>query len=203
MGFDLVTTEDTADWTEFFRCSPRRRCALGFGYSSHADERTARPQRTRRVARVLGASTAGGSQRRVRPTKRPGSSRSDPEYVEHRRARHRTSHTRNGAEPIALKTCRSATWASRTTWRPSYFQMPPRSTQRSTQRSTTTRRTHSEPGAVIASIDDLGQQVPLPAARWYLGPKSCTVRWTLLHLIEETDVTLDTPTSFARHSAEP
>jgi uncharacterized damage-inducible protein DinB len=39
---------------------------------------------------------------------------------------------------------------------------------------------------VIASIDDLGRRVPLPEAPWYPDPEGCTVRWILLHLIEET-----------------
>jgi uncharacterized damage-inducible protein DinB len=40
--------------------------------------------------------------------------------------------------------------------------------------------------ATIAGIDDLGQRVPLPAAPWFPDPERCTVRWVLLHLIEET-----------------
>jgi uncharacterized damage-inducible protein DinB len=40
--------------------------------------------------------------------------------------------------------------------------------------------------AVVARIDDLGQSVPLPVAPWYPDPEGCTVRWVLLHLIEET-----------------
>jgi uncharacterized damage-inducible protein DinB len=41
-------------------------------------------------------------------------------------------------------------------------------------------------GAVIDGIDDLGLRIPLPAAPWYPDPEGCTVRWILLHLIEET-----------------
>jgi uncharacterized damage-inducible protein DinB len=40
--------------------------------------------------------------------------------------------------------------------------------------------------AVIESVDDLGRAVPLPEAPWYPDPEGCTVRWILLHLIEET-----------------
>ena len=40
--------------------------------------------------------------------------------------------------------------------------------------------------ATIASIDDLGRRVPLPAAPWFPDPERCTVRWILSHLIEET-----------------
>ena len=40
--------------------------------------------------------------------------------------------------------------------------------------------------ATIAGIDDLGRRVPLPAAPWFPDPERCTVRWVLLHLIEET-----------------
>ncbi len=40
--------------------------------------------------------------------------------------------------------------------------------------------------AVVAGIDDLGRRIPLPAAPWYPDPEACTVRWILLHLIEET-----------------
>ncbi len=40
--------------------------------------------------------------------------------------------------------------------------------------------------AVVAGIDNLGRRVPLPEAPWYPDPEGCTVRWILLHLIEET-----------------
>lgn len=40
--------------------------------------------------------------------------------------------------------------------------------------------------AVIATIDDLGQRVPLPEAPWFPDPVGCTVRWVLFHLLEET-----------------
>jgi uncharacterized damage-inducible protein DinB len=40
--------------------------------------------------------------------------------------------------------------------------------------------------ALVAGIDDLGRPVPLPPAPWYPDPEGCTVRWVLLHLIEET-----------------
>lgn len=44
----------------------------------------------------------------------------------------------------------------------------------------TARRTD----VVIGDVDDLGREVPLPTAAWF--PRGCTVRWVLLHLIEET-----------------
>jgi uncharacterized damage-inducible protein DinB len=40
--------------------------------------------------------------------------------------------------------------------------------------------------AVIAEIDDLGRRVPLPQQPWFPDPEGCTVRWILLHLMEET-----------------
>jgi uncharacterized damage-inducible protein DinB len=40
--------------------------------------------------------------------------------------------------------------------------------------------------AVINEIDDLGRRVRLPEAPWFPDPENCTVRWILLHLIEET-----------------
>lgn len=40
--------------------------------------------------------------------------------------------------------------------------------------------------AVVGGIEDLGRRIPLPAAPWYPDPENCTVRWILLHLIEET-----------------
>jgi uncharacterized damage-inducible protein DinB len=40
--------------------------------------------------------------------------------------------------------------------------------------------------AVVQGVDDLGRSVPLPDAPWYPGTEGCTVRWVLLHLIEET-----------------
>jgi uncharacterized damage-inducible protein DinB len=40
--------------------------------------------------------------------------------------------------------------------------------------------------AVLGGIDDLGRRVPLPEAPWFPDPEGCTVRWILLHLIEET-----------------
>ena len=38
----------------------------------------------------------------------------------------------------------------------------------------------------IGTVDDLGRPVILPAAPWLPDPGGCTVRWVLLHLIEET-----------------
>jgi uncharacterized damage-inducible protein DinB len=38
--------------------------------------------------------------------------------------------------------------------------------------------------AVMGGVDDLDRRVALPPAPWH--PESCTVRWVLLHLIEET-----------------
>ena len=49
------------------------------------------------------------------------------------------------------------------------------------------REAARETDAVIADIDDLGRPVPIPDAPWF--PKdieSWSVRWVLLHLIEET-----------------
>ena len=39
---------------------------------------------------------------------------------------------------------------------------------------------------VMGGVDDLGRLVPLPAEPWFPDPENCTVRWILLHLIEET-----------------
>jgi hypothetical protein len=39
---------------------------------------------------------------------------------------------------------------------------------------------------VIESVNDLGRRVSLPEAPWYPDTEGCTVRWILLHLIEET-----------------
>jgi hypothetical protein len=39
---------------------------------------------------------------------------------------------------------------------------------------------------VIGAIDDLGHRVPLPREPWFPDPENCTVRWIVLHLIEET-----------------
>jgi uncharacterized damage-inducible protein DinB len=41
-------------------------------------------------------------------------------------------------------------------------------------------------GFVVQSVDDLGRHVPLPQAPWFPDPEGCTVRWILLHLLEET-----------------
>jgi uncharacterized damage-inducible protein DinB len=38
----------------------------------------------------------------------------------------------------------------------------------------------------VSAVDDLNRAVPLPAAPWHPDPDGCTVRWVLLHLIEET-----------------
>jgi uncharacterized damage-inducible protein DinB len=46
--------------------------------------------------------------------------------------------------------------------------------------------TSARTDAVIGQIDDLGRRVPLPEAPWFPDPEDCTVRWILLHLIEET-----------------
>ena len=47
-------------------------------------------------------------------------------------------------------------------------------------------RVAADTDSLIRGIDDLGSRVPLPAAPWYPDPEGCTVRWVLLHLIEET-----------------
>jgi uncharacterized damage-inducible protein DinB len=39
---------------------------------------------------------------------------------------------------------------------------------------------------VVKGVGDLGRRVPLPEAPWFPDPEDCTVRWILLHLIEET-----------------
>jgi uncharacterized damage-inducible protein DinB len=39
---------------------------------------------------------------------------------------------------------------------------------------------------VVRALTDLGRSVPLPPAPWLPDPGGCTVRWVLLHLIEET-----------------
>ncbi len=44
----------------------------------------------------------------------------------------------------------------------------------------------AETDRVIGAVDDLSRAVPLPAAPWLPDPDGCTVRWVLLHLIEET-----------------
>jgi hypothetical protein len=42
-----------------------------------------------------------------------------------------------------------------------------------------------ETDRIAGSIEDLGRPVPLPAAPWFPA-EGCTVRWVMLHLIEET-----------------
>jgi len=45
----------------------------------------------------------------------------------------------------------------------------------------------AETEAIIATIDDLGQAVPVPDAPWFPDDVDAwSVRWVLLHLIEET-----------------
>lgn len=39
---------------------------------------------------------------------------------------------------------------------------------------------------VVMGLDDLSRRVPLPDAPWFPDPVGCTVRWILLHLVEET-----------------
>jgi uncharacterized damage-inducible protein DinB len=39
---------------------------------------------------------------------------------------------------------------------------------------------------VVEGVDDLGRRVPLPDAPWFPDREGCTVRWILLHLVEET-----------------
>jgi len=40
--------------------------------------------------------------------------------------------------------------------------------------------------AAFGAVDDLDRRVPLPPEPWYPDPERCTVRYMLLHLIEET-----------------
>jgi len=40
--------------------------------------------------------------------------------------------------------------------------------------------------SLIGGVDDLGRRVAPPAEHWFPDPEACTVRWILLHLIEET-----------------
>jgi uncharacterized damage-inducible protein DinB len=44
--------------------------------------------------------------------------------------------------------------------------------------------THTD--AVVRGVGDLGRRVQLPEAPWFPDPEGCTVRWILLHLVEET-----------------
>jgi uncharacterized damage-inducible protein DinB len=46
------------------------------------------------------------------------------------------------------------------------------------------RQTAAHTDAAVRAVEDLGRPVPLPAAAWF--PEGCTVRWVVLHLIEET-----------------
>lgn len=46
------------------------------------------------------------------------------------------------------------------------------------------RGTATHTDAVVSRVDDLGRAVPLPDGAWF--PPGCTVRWVMLHLIEET-----------------
>lgn len=40
--------------------------------------------------------------------------------------------------------------------------------------------------AAMEGVDDLARRVPLPAQPWFPDPENCTVRWILLHLVQET-----------------
>ena len=62
----------------------------------------------------------------------------------------------------------------------------------------------SETDAVVAKIADLGQAVPVPkGVPWFPDDVDAwSVRWVLLHLIEETPVTRGTLTSSANRSTE-
>jgi uncharacterized damage-inducible protein DinB len=44
----------------------------------------------------------------------------------------------------------------------------------------------AETDRVVEGIDDLGRRVELTPAPWLPDPEGCTVRWVLLHLVEET-----------------
>jgi uncharacterized damage-inducible protein DinB len=48
------------------------------------------------------------------------------------------------------------------------------------------RSAAAETDRAVQAIADLGRPVPLPPAPWLPDPGGCTVRWVLLHLIEET-----------------
>ena len=39
---------------------------------------------------------------------------------------------------------------------------------------------------VVGDMDDLGRRVELTPAPWLPDPEGCTVRWVILHLVEET-----------------
>ncbi len=39
---------------------------------------------------------------------------------------------------------------------------------------------------LVGDIDDLGRRVELTPAPWLPDPEGCTVRWVILHLVEET-----------------
>lgn len=57
---------------------------------------------------------------------------------------------------------------------------------RSNRRLAARQRVGERTAAVGGGIDDLARRVPLPSAPWYPDPERCTVRWVLLHLVEET-----------------
>jgi len=40
--------------------------------------------------------------------------------------------------------------------------------------------------SLIGGIDNLDRRVALPSEPWFPDPEACTLRWILLHLIEET-----------------
>jgi uncharacterized damage-inducible protein DinB len=44
----------------------------------------------------------------------------------------------------------------------------------------------AETDLVVGGIDDLDRRVELTPAPWLPDPEGCTVRWVLLHLVEET-----------------
>ena len=44
----------------------------------------------------------------------------------------------------------------------------------------------AETDRVVGGIDDLDRRVELAPAPWHPDPEGCTVRWVLLHLVEET-----------------
>lgn len=48
------------------------------------------------------------------------------------------------------------------------------------------RRASARTDDALRAVDDLGRRVPLPDEPWFPDPEACTVRWILLHLIEET-----------------
>ena len=151
------------------------------GNCEHADERTSDPERARWPARVLEHqrqavrnATYGlrEDQARFQPT--PSA------LTLGGLVKHLTQGERDWSDHIAGAPSRGGSFEDYMAG----FALSERETLTDVLEQYQEASTHTD--SVFQNVEDLGRRVRLPQAPWFPDPEGCTVRWILLHLVEET-----------------